>query len=142
MDKYLLEILQDKNTIIIPGLGALTITNKKTGAIKFMPYLTHDDGALSLYISESEGMEENESKNLIFMADLLPSVGHIPVPYVMGYDTRPLITLSEKEKFLTTAQEKDYILFFEHDFVNECCTLQNTEKGIRAKETFNFSDLF
>jgi len=65
MDKYLLEILQDKNTIIIPGLGALTITNKKTGAIKFMPYLTHDDGALSLYISESEGMEENDSKNLI-----------------------------------------------------------------------------
>lgn len=65
MDKYLLEILQDKNTIIIPGLGALTITNKTTGAIKFMPYLTHDDGALSHYISESEGMEENDSKNLI-----------------------------------------------------------------------------
>jgi len=83
-----------------------------------------------------------KGKKLIFMADLLPSVGHIPVPYVMGYDTRPLITLSEKEKFLTTAQEKDFILFFEHDFVNECCTLQNTEKGIRAKETFNFSDLF
>ena len=83
-----------------------------------------------------------KGKNLIFMADLLPSVGHIPVPYVMGYDTRPLITLSEKEKFLTTAQEKDFILFFEHDFVNECCTLPNTEKGIRAKETFNFSDLF
>ena len=65
MDKYLLEILQDKNTIIIPGLGALTITNKKTGAIKFMPYLTHDDGALSLYISESEGMEENESHAVV-----------------------------------------------------------------------------
>jgi cell division septation protein DedD len=65
MDKYLLEILKEINTIIIPGLGALTITDKTTGEIKFMPYLTHDDGALSRYISESEGMEENDSKNLI-----------------------------------------------------------------------------
>ena len=65
MDKYLLEILKDKTTIIIPGLGALTITDKTTGAIKFMPYLSHDDGALSLYISESEGIERNDSKNLI-----------------------------------------------------------------------------
>jgi glyoxylase-like metal-dependent hydrolase (beta-lactamase superfamily II) len=82
-----------------------------------------------------------KGKTLVFVADLLPSVGHIPVPYVMGYDTRPLITLSEKEKFLKSAEEKDFILFFEHDFVNECCTLQKTEKGIRARETFNFSEL-
>ena len=83
-----------------------------------------------------------KDQTLVFMADLLPSVGHIPLPYVMGYDTRPLITLSEKEKFLRTAEDKNYVLFLEHDYANECCTLQSTEKGIRLKDTFNFSELF
>lgn len=83
-----------------------------------------------------------QNKTLVFMADLLPSVGHIPLPYVMGYDTRPLITLTEKEKFLSTASNEEFILFLEHDSVNECCTLQMTEKGIRLKETFKFNELF
>lgn len=79
-----------------------------------------------------------KEKTIVFMADLLPSVGHIPLPYVMGYDTRPLITLDEKAKFLNNAATKEYVLFLEHDSVNECCTLQETEKGIRLKETFSF----
>lgn len=79
---------------------------------------------------------------LVFMADLLPSVGHIPLPYVMGYDTRPLLTLSEKEKFLFKAEQEKYILFLEHDFANECATLQATEKGIRLDQTFDFKALF
>ena len=83
-----------------------------------------------------------KGKTLVFMADLLPSAGHIPLPYVMGYDTRPLITLTEKEKFLAKAAKEEYILFFEHDYVNECCTLQETEKGVRLKDTFSFKDLF
>ncbi len=83
-----------------------------------------------------------QGKTLVFMADLLPSVGHIPLPYVMGYDTRPLITMSEKEIFLNTAVEKDYVLFLEHDSVNQLCTLQQTEKGVRLKETFDFNELF
>lgn len=83
-----------------------------------------------------------KGKTLVFMADLLPSVGHIPLPYVMGYDTRPLITMSEKEKFLNVATENEYILFLEHDSANECCTLQMTEKGVRLAENFKFSDLF
>lgn len=83
-----------------------------------------------------------QGKTLVYMADLLPSVGHIPLPYVMGYDTRPLITLSEKERFLNNAVQNDYILFLEHDSVNECCTVQTTEKGIRLKETTKFSELF
>lgn len=83
-----------------------------------------------------------KGKTLVFMADLLPSVGHVPLAYVMGYDTRPLITLSEKEKFLKTATENDYVLFLEHDSVNECCSLQMTEKGPRLNETFAFKDLF
>jgi glyoxylase-like metal-dependent hydrolase (beta-lactamase superfamily II) len=82
-----------------------------------------------------------KGKTIVFMADLLPSVGHIPLPYVMGYDTRPLITLGEKAKFLNDAASKEYVLFFEHDSVNECCTLQETEKGIRLKETFSFDSI-
>lgn len=83
-----------------------------------------------------------KGKTIVFMADLLPSVGHIPLPYVMGYDTRPLITLGEKGSFLSKAVEHEYILFFEHDAINECCTLQETEKGIRLKETYAFKEIF
>jgi glyoxylase-like metal-dependent hydrolase (beta-lactamase superfamily II) len=83
-----------------------------------------------------------KGKTVVFMADLLPSAGHIPLPYVMGYDTRPLLTLDEKGKFLNEAADKDYVLFLEHDSVNELCTLQNTDRGVRLKETFNFKDLF
>jgi hypothetical protein len=79
-------------------------------------------------------------KTVVFMADLLPSVGHIPLAYVMGYDTRPLLTMSEKELFLNTAADNGYVLFFEHDSVNECCTLQHTEKGIRLKEAGKIED--
>ena len=83
-----------------------------------------------------------KGKTLVFMADLLPSTGHIPLPYVMGYDTRPLLTLDEKGKFLQRAAEEEYILFLEHDSVNECCTVKQTEKGVRLDETFSFNELF
>ena len=83
-----------------------------------------------------------KGKTIAFMADLLPSVGHIPLAYVMGYDTRPLLTLTEKEKFLRRAVEEEFILFLEHDSVNECCTLQMTEKGVRLKDTFSFNEFF
>jgi glyoxylase-like metal-dependent hydrolase (beta-lactamase superfamily II) len=82
-----------------------------------------------------------KGKTIVYMADLLPSVGHIPLPYVMAYDMFPLTTLHEKKAFLQQAVEKDWILFFEHDPVNECCTLQQTEKGIRVKEVFTLSGL-
>jgi len=84
---------------------------------------------------------EYKEKIIVYMADLLPSVAHIPLPYVMGYDMFPLTTLLEKKSFLKEAAEKNYILFFEHDAVNECCTLQQTEKGIRQKDTFKLSEL-
>jgi glyoxylase-like metal-dependent hydrolase (beta-lactamase superfamily II) len=82
-----------------------------------------------------------KGRTVFFMADLLPSVGHIPLPYVMGYDTRPLQTLVEKERFLQEAVEKQYVLFLEHDSVNQCCTLANTERGIRLDSTFSLADL-
>jgi glyoxylase-like metal-dependent hydrolase (beta-lactamase superfamily II) len=83
-----------------------------------------------------------KGKKLVFMADLLPSVGHIPLPYVMGYDTRPLLTLAEKERFLQKSVDENYVLFLEHDAEHECCNLQMTEKGVRLKDTFTFNELF
>lgn len=78
---------------------------------------------------------------ICYVADLLPSVGHIPLPYVMGYDTRPLLTLEEKDQFLREAADKNYILFFEHDPVNECCTVKHTEKGVRLDRTFPLKEI-
>ena len=82
-----------------------------------------------------------KDKTIIYMADLLPSAAHIPVPFIMAYDTRPLETLKEKKAFLTEAQQKDYILFFEHDPEIECCNLQLTDRGVRSKETFLLADI-
>ena len=81
------------------------------------------------------------NKIIVYMADLLPSIAHIPVAYVMAYDTRPLETLKEKKAFLSEAQQNDYILFFEHDAINECCDLQLTDRGIRSKDNFKLADI-
>ncbi|RZL98587.1 MAG: MBL fold metallo-hydrolase, partial [Pedobacter sp.] len=82
-----------------------------------------------------------KGKTIVYMADLLPSQGHIPLPYVMAYDMFPLVSLQEKKSFLTEAVEKDYILYFEHDPVYECCTLQQTERGIRPKDFFRLNEI-
>jgi glyoxylase-like metal-dependent hydrolase (beta-lactamase superfamily II) len=82
-----------------------------------------------------------KDRTIIFMADLLPSQGHIPLPYVMGYDMFPMTTLDEKKTFLEEAVDNNYILFFEHDPKVECCTLQRTEKGIRPKDFFSLDSL-
>ncbi|SFS43656.1 Glyoxylase, beta-lactamase superfamily II [Zhouia amylolytica] len=83
-----------------------------------------------------------QGKTLVFAADLLPTTGHIPLPYVMGYDTRPLLTLDEKETFLETAVDQEYYIMLEHDAHHEICTLQHTEKGVRLKDTFTFDEVF
>lgn len=82
-----------------------------------------------------------KGKTILYMADLLPSVGHIPLPYVMAYDMFPMKTLDEKKRILEEAAANEYVLYLEHDPVNECCTLQETEKGIRVKDTFRLADL-
>jgi len=82
-----------------------------------------------------------KGRTVVFAADLLPSVGHIPLAYVMGYDTRPLLTMSEKEAFLEEAAREEYILFLEHDPVNECCTVKMTDKGVRLDQTFRLDEI-
>ncbi len=85
---------------------------------------------------------EYQGKKLVFAADLLPTIGHIPLPYVMGYDTRPLLTMKEKETFLNKAVEDDYFIFLEHDAEHEICTLKQTEKGVRLDKTYTFNEIF
>jgi len=79
-------------------------------------------------------------RTLVFMADLLPALAHLPLPYVMAYDMFPLTTLQEKKAFLEEAAAHDYVLFFQHDPVHECCTLRRTEKGVRHGDLFNLKD--
>ncbi len=83
-----------------------------------------------------------KGKNRVFMADLLPTAGHIPLPYVMGFDTRPLLTLPEKEAFLNKAADEEYFLFLQHDAHNEIISVQHTEKGVRLDQTYTFNELF
>jgi len=82
-----------------------------------------------------------KDKTICFVADLIPSTGHIPVPYVMGYDTRPLLSMDEKEKFLKEAAANNYVLFFEHDPVNECCTVKETDRGVRVDHLFSLKEI-
>ncbi|MFH6767288.1 MBL fold metallo-hydrolase [Gaetbulibacter aquiaggeris] len=87
-------------------------------------------------------MIKYKGKTICFMADLLPTLGHLPLPFVMGYDTRPLLTLDEKEIFLNRAADNNYFLFLEHDAHNEIITVQRTEKGVRLKDIYTTSEIF
>ena len=116
------------------GSNEYLITNELGENISVMLSHGHTDGMMHPHI-------KYKGKTIVYVADLIPTAGHIPVPYVMGYDTRPLMTMDEKEKFLNKAAEEEYILFFEHDPKNECCTVQKTEKGVRMKETFSLTEI-
>ncbi len=85
---------------------------------------------------------EYKGKTLVFMADLLPTTGHIPLPYVMGYDTRPLITMKERQEIFNKAAEENWLLVLEHDPYNEICTLKKTEKGPRLDKIYTFEEIF
>jgi len=80
------------------------------------------------------------NQTLVFMADFIPTAGHVSLPYIASYDTRPLLSMEEKQKFLNEAAEKNYLLLFQHDAINECCTVHQTEKGVRVKEKGNLGD--
>jgi glyoxylase-like metal-dependent hydrolase (beta-lactamase superfamily II) len=120
---------------------------KESGNLKFVDYNTSSFSLFDMLIvsGHTEKMMipkiKVNGKTICYMADLLPSVGHIPLPYIMGYDVRPLVTLEEKEKFLNEAADNQYILFFEHDSVNECCTVKRTEKGVRVDKTFKLAEV-
>ena len=112
----------------------------ETGAAEFPPGI-----AVRQVFGHTEAMMlpqlQYKGRTILYMADLLPSAAHLPLPYVMAYDMFPLTTLNEKKSFITEAQPNDYVLFFEHDPLIECCTLEMTEKGIRKKDDFKLSEL-
>lgn len=121
---------------------------KESGQLNFLPSSENkflNDFSVRLVNGHTESMMlpqiNYKGKTIIYMADLLPSMAHIPVPYVMAYDTRPLETLMEKKSFLKEALDNEYILFFEHDPQIECCNLALTEKGIRANNTFKLKEI-
>lgn len=126
-----------ENILPIEESGKLKLIGQEG---EIMPGIT-----AKLYNGHTEGQViphiRINGRTLVFMADLLPSSAHVPMPWIMAYDTRPLETLKDKERFYKEAVENDYILFFEHDLYNECCTLQRTEKGIRVKETFRLDSI-
>jgi glyoxylase-like metal-dependent hydrolase (beta-lactamase superfamily II) len=129
---------------------------KESGQLKFI-YTSQQQGPRLAETGFTEGISlrfvnghtnammlpqlQYKGRTIVFMADLLPSAGHIPIPYVMAYDMFPLTTLQEKKSFLTEAVEGNYILFFEHDAQRECCDLQQTEKGIRMNHSFRLSEI-
>ena len=122
---------------------------QESGQLKFVPEKENIEWQKNINISFAYGHTDAmmlpkisyKGRTIMYMADLLPSVGHLPLPYVMAYDMFPLKTLTEKQTFLEEAVNNNYILYLEHDPINECCTLQRTEKGIRVAETFKLSDV-
>ncbi|TDG36891.1 MBL fold metallo-hydrolase [Pedobacter changchengzhani] len=122
---------------------------KESGQLKFIKENENIEFQKNVNISFAYGHTDAmmlpkinyKGKTLVYMADLLPSVGHLPLPYVMAYDMFPLQTLTEKQAFLEEAVDNNYVLYLEHDPINECCTLQRTEKGIRVAETFKLREI-
>jgi len=122
---------------------------QESGQLKFIPTQQnthfHDGINIRFAYGHTDAMMlpqlQYKDKTIVYMADLLPSTGHIPLPYVMSYDMFPLQTLKEKQEFLDEAATNEYILYLEHDPIHACCTLQHTEKGVRLKDTFSLEEI-
>ena len=140
---------REKASFLIENLKPI----KSSGALHYVP--EHDKGFaykkdLDLDVLFVNGHTEKQmipkivykGKTLVFTADLIPTSSHIPIPYVMGYDIRPLDSMKEKELFLKEAVENNYFLFLEHDAHNEIISLKNTDKGIRIDQSYSFNELF
>jgi glyoxylase-like metal-dependent hydrolase (beta-lactamase superfamily II) len=120
MEKGMIRLIDD-DCELFPGISVRIFNGHTDGQV--IPFITYKD------------------KTIVYMADLLPSSAHIPLPYVMSYDTRPLITLKEKEAFMNEAAQNGYVLFFEHDLYRECCTVKETDKGVRMKDSLTLADI-
>lgn len=120
---------------------------QKEGKLRFINKERHFCNGINLkfYNGHSQGMMvpfiEFHNRTLVFMADLIPTGAHIPESWICGFDTQPLISMKERKQFLTEALKKQYILFFEHDIQTECCTVKETEKGIRMDRSFAFEEI-
>jgi glyoxylase-like metal-dependent hydrolase (beta-lactamase superfamily II) len=133
----------EENLLPISSSGRLKFVSAHSGGFEYKEDLGFDvlfvDGH-----TEKQMIPKVSYKgmSLVFAADLIPTIGHVPVPYIMGYDTRPLLSMTEKDRFLKEAADNNYYLFLEHDAHNEVITLKNTEKGVRLDGVYSFSELF
>ena len=122
---------------------------QESGQLKFVEVIPNSSFSTSISFHFVNGHTQAmmlpkinyKGRTIVYMADLLPSMAHLPIPYVMAYDMFPLTSINEKKYFLAEALRDDYILFFEHDPLIECCTVQQTERGTRQKETFKLSEI-
>lgn len=131
-----------ENILPMQESGQLNFINRPEG-----DYLAQSELGFGIFFADGHTEKQMlphiqyKDKTIVFCADLLATAGHIPVPYVMGYDTRPLLTMPEKEKFLNAAADNNHYLFLEHDAHNEIITVQKTEKGVRLKERFSCEEI-
>ena len=129
-----------ENILPIEASGQLQFVDERGGAGAILPGLTvrlaygHTDAMMLPQLTYG-------GRTIVFMADLLPSVWHLPMPWIMAYDMFPLTTLTEKKAFLEEAAAENYVLFFEHDPASECCEVEKTEKGFRSRKAFRLADL-
>jgi len=132
-----------ENILSMQESGQLHFINRPTG-----DFLADSELGFGIFFADGHTEKmmipqiQYKDKTICFMADLLPTAGHIPLPYVMGYDTRPLLTMPEKSKFLTEAALNNYFLFLEHDAHNEIITVVDTERGVRLNEVFSCNEIF
>jgi glyoxylase-like metal-dependent hydrolase (beta-lactamase superfamily II) len=133
----------EENLVLMMNSGSLNLIEGDTElfpGFSVRVYNGHTLGQLIPFITFKDRGEKDST--LVFVADLLPSVAHIPLSWIMSYDVLPMVTLKEKEEFLKEAEEKNYVLFFQHDLYHECCNLTKTPKGIRAKDKFLLREMF
>jgi glyoxylase-like metal-dependent hydrolase (beta-lactamase superfamily II) len=126
-----------ENILPIQESGQLKFIAENTGVHPELYFKTVSGHTESMLIPHIKWKD----KTIVYCADLFPSVAHLPIPYVMAYDTRPLLTIEEKKQFLEEGAAQNHIFFFEHDRQSECCTLQHTEKGVKEKEVFKLDEL-
>ncbi len=125
-----------ENYIPLQDYGVLNLIHEETELIPNITlkiYNGHTEGQILPYINYKK-------RTLVYAADLFPAVAHLPMPYIMSYDTKPLQTLEDKKRFFKDALENNHVIFFEHDIYNECCTLHETYKGVREKECFTLKE--
>jgi len=126
---------------------------KRSGQLHFIElsgkdYIQNSELGFDIFLADGHTEKQMiplikyKNKKIAYMADLLPTVGHIPLAYVMGYDTRPLVTMNEKKGFMNKAADEEYFLFLEHDPTNELCSVKHTERGVRLNKTYSFNEVF
>ena len=123
-----------------------------SGQLRFIksqsPYIKNSDLGIDIILVNGHTEKQMlpvisyKGNTIVFTADLIPTIGHIPIPYIMSYDTRPLLTIEEKTSFLTSAEKNNWLLFLEHDPFNELVSLKMTEKGVRLDQSSSLKDFF